>query len=249
MKRKERQHLKENELVHTINAARDFVEPRRRQLTGLLIVALLAVVIVIGVMVVRNRSRSQGQDLLAEAMVALNARVVPVGAQGPDDVPAAATLGAVGTFATEEAKLNEALPKLKTAAETYPDSDAGITARYHLAGAYAALGRQKEAMQAFDEVMQRAGDDSLYGRMAKLGKADAQAEAGELDAAITTWKELASTAAEELPVDAILMQLARAYAGQGNTEEARKTYTQIVDEHPESPYTPEAREELEGLKG
>ena len=45
------------------------------------------------------------------------------------------------------------------------------------------------------------------------------------------------------------MQLARAYAVQGNTEEARKTYTQIVDEHPESPYTPEAREELEALKG
>jgi tetratricopeptide (TPR) repeat protein len=249
MKRKERKHLRENELVHTINAARDFIEPRQRQLTGLLIVALVAVVIVIAVMVVRNRSRSQGQDLLAEAMVALNARVVPAGAQGPDDVPAAATLGAVGTFATEEAKLNAALPKLQTAAETYPDSDAGITARYHLAGAYAALGRHKEAMQAFDEVLRRAGDDSLYGRMAKLGKADAQAEAGELDAAIATWKDLASTAAEELPVDAILMQLARAYAGQGNTEEARKTYTQIVDEHPESPYTPEAREELEGLKG
>jgi TolA-binding protein len=249
MKRKERRHLKENELVHTINAARDFVEPRRQQLTALLIVSLLVIVVIVGVMAVRNRSRSQGQDLLAEAMVALNARVVPAGTQGPGDVPAAATLGAVGTFATEEEKLNAALPKLKTAAETYPDSDPGITARYHLAGAFAALGRHKEAMEAFDGVVQRAGDDSLYGRMAKLGKADAQAEAGEMDAAIATWKELASTARDELPVDAILMQLARAYAVQGNAEEARKTYTQIVDEHPESPYTPEAREELEGLKG
>ena len=249
MKRKQRHHLKENELVHTINAARDFVESRSRQITTALVVILVVAAALVVVSVVRNRSQSAGQELLAEAMVALNARVVPVGATGEDNVPAAATLGATGTFATEEAKLNAALPKLKAAAETYPDSQAGITARYHLAGALAALGRHTEAVQAFDEVIERAGDDSLYGRMALLGRADAQAEAGEVDAAIATWKELASGAGDELPVDAILMQLARAYAAQGNTEEARKTYTQIVDDHPESPYTPEAREELEGLKG
>lgn len=249
MKRKERQHLRENELVHTIHAARDFVETRKRPLTGLLAGVVIVALVVAGVVVARNRSRSQGQELLADAMVALNARVVPIGATGEDDVPAAAALGATGSFATEEEKLNAALPKLKTAAETYPDSDAGITARYHLAGALAALGRHKEAMQAFDEVVERAGRDSLYGRMAMLGKADAQAEAGEVDAAIEAWKNLASTAGDELPVDAILMQLARAYAVKGNTEEARKAFTQIVDEHPESPYTPEAREALESLKG
>lgn len=249
MKRKERHHLKENELVYTINAARDFMEPRRKQIATVLVAVLVVVAVAAAVAVVRNRSQAQGQELLAEAMVALNARVVPIGATGEDNVPAAATLGATGTFPTEEAKLNEALPKLKAAADAYPDSQAGITARYHLAGALAALGRHKEAVEAFDEVVQRAGEDSLYGRMALLGKADAQAEAGDRDAAIGTWKELASNAADELPVDAILMQLARAYAAQGNTEEARKTYTQIVDEHPESPYAPEAREALEGLKG
>lgn len=250
MKRKERLHLKENELVHTIHAARAYLEPRKRQITGIAIAIGLMAVALVAIVVVRQQSQSRGQDLLGEAMVALNARVVPAGAEGAaGDVPAAASLGATGTFSTEEAKLNAAVPKLKAAADAYPDTDAGITARYHLAGALAALGRHKEAMQAFDEVVQRAGSDSLYGRMAQLGKADAQARSGELDSAITTWKELASRQSEELPVDAILIQLARAYVEKGNTEEARKTYTQIVDQHPESPYTPEAREELENLKG
>ena len=45
------------------------------------------------------------------------------------------------------------------------------------------------------------------------------------------------------------MQLARAYVQKGNTEEARKTFTEIVDKHPDSPYSPEAREELANLKG
>jgi tetratricopeptide (TPR) repeat protein len=249
MKRKERHHLKENELVHTLNTVRDFVEPRRRQVQALLLTLLLAAAVILGIVMVRQRSQSEGQDLLAEAMVALNARVVPAGAAGAEDVPAAASLGATGTFATEEAKLNAALPKLQAAADAYPDSEAGITARYHLAGALAALGRHQEAAQAFDDVVRRAGADTLYGRMALLGKADAQANAGQLDEAITTWKDLASRESEELPVDAILMQLARAYVEKGDTEEARKAYTQIVDQHPSSPYTPEARAELENIKG
>ena len=85
--------------------------------------------------------------------------------------------------------------------------------------------------------------------MSRLGKADAQARAGQLDAAIAAWKEMAAQNADNLPVDAILMDLARAYIQKGDTEEARKAFTQIVDQHPESPYTPEARTELDNLKG
>ena len=51
------------------------------------------------------------------------------------------------------------------------------------------------------------------------------------------------------PADAILMRLAHAYAQKGNREEARKTFAEVVDKHPDSPYTPEARTELENLKG
>jgi tetratricopeptide (TPR) repeat protein len=153
-------------------------------------------------------------------------------------------MGAVGTYATESAKLTAALPKLKTAADSYPDTDAGVTARYHYAAALAALGRHAEALQAFDDVIARADRDSVYGRMARLGKADTQMQAGQLDNAIATWKELSSSTDEDLPKDAILMELGRAYAAKGNQEEARKTFSQIVDEHPTSPYTAEARAEL-----
>jgi tetratricopeptide (TPR) repeat protein len=182
-------------------------------------------------------------------MIALNAQVVPTGVTGEDGLPAAAQLGATGTFSTEEAKLNAALPKLQAAAEEYPDTDAGIQARYHMAGALAALGRHEEAIAAFDEVANRAGGDTLYGRMARLGKADAQARAGQLDAAIESWKTMAAEEADELPADAILMDLARAYVRQGNTEEARKAFTEIVDNHAQSPYATEARSELENLAG
>ena len=233
-----------------MRAAREFVEPRQQTLKT---VGIVAVVVLLGVVAVglwRERSDSRGEKELAEAMVALNAEVVPVGAQGAEGVPAAAMLGATGTFSTEEAKLKAALPKLKTAADAYPSSPSGIQARYHMAGALTSLGRYAEAMTAFDEVIKQAGEGSLYGQMALMGKADAQAQGGQLDAAIETWKGLAAkSGGEALPVDAILMELARAYVQKGNREEARKTFTEIVDKHPESPYTAEAREELENLKG
>ena len=249
MKRKERHHLKENELAHSIESARDFIETRQRQITGVVVGVVVVALGIIGFVVYRQQTQSRGSELLAQAMVALNARVVPTGTTGEENLPAGATLGATGTFSTEEAKLNAALPKLKAAADEYPDSASGITARYHMASALAALGRHQEAIQAFEEVARRSGASSLYGRMARLGGADAQARSGKLDAAIATWKDMTTANADDLPVDAILMELARAYVQKGNTEEARKAFTEIVEKHPDSPYLAEARTELENLKG
>jgi TolA-binding protein len=250
MKRQERHHLKENELVHSIEATRDFMETRKREIGMGAVAVVVIAAILAGALVYRRSTQSRGSELLAEAMVALNARVVPAGAasQG-EDIPAAASLGATGSFATESAKLNAALPKLQAAADAYPDSPAGITARYHLAGALAALARHDEAIKQFDDVVRRAGSGSIYGRMARLGKADTQARAGQVDAAIATWKEMAASTTGEFPVDAILMELGRAYTQKGDREEARKTYTQLIDQHPNSPYTSQARTELDNLKG
>jgi TolA-binding protein len=248
MKRTQRQHLKENELAHTLAAAREFIEPRRRQLTGTLLVAALIAIAVLGVVMVRQRTAARGEGLLAQAMVALNARVIPPQPGDPTDLPAAAQYGSTGTFSSEEAKLKAAVPKLKAAADAYPDSEAGVTARYHLAGAYAALGQFPDALREFDETVKRAGNDSLYGRMAKMGKADTLARSNQVDAAIAQWKELATDKNTDLPQDAILMELGRAYMAKGNKDEAKKTYTELVDQHPDSPYSSEARQELENLK-
>jgi tetratricopeptide (TPR) repeat protein len=246
MKRKERHHLKENDLAQTLVAARQAVEARRGMLTGVLLAVLLGAVVIGGIVVWQQEDDARAEQMLADAMVTFNARVIPASTAPaePGEVPAAATLGATGSYATEAAKLNAALPKLKAAADAYPETDAGITARYHYASSLAALGKNTEAIQAFDDVVSRAGGNSLYGRMAQMGKADTQARAGQLNDAIAAWKSLASSTDEDLPKDAILMELGKAYQASGNQEEARKAFTQIVDEHPTSPYTAEARAAL-----
>lgn len=246
MKRKERHQLKENEFAHILGSARDTVGNRGRQI-GLITLAVLVLAgVALGINSWRQRGNADAERMLADAMVTFNARVVPVSTEPtqPGEVPAAASIGATGSFATVAAKLTVAAPKLKAAADAYPDSEAGITARYHYGSSMAALGKYDEAVAAFDDVVRRAGADSLYGRMARLGKADTQARAGQHDAAIATWQQLASGTGDDLPKDAILMELARAYEAAGRTDEARKTFTQLVDEHPTSPYSAEARAEL-----
>jgi TolA-binding protein len=250
MKTKHRRELKQNDVAQMVAAAREFFQANGRQLTWSTGAIIVVGVAVLGLLSYRNREQAKGQDLLAQAAVVLNTAVVPVNAETkPGDAPAAAGIGAKGTFSTETQKLNAAVPKLRAAADAYPDTAAGIQARYHLAASLAALGQQKEAITQFDEVVRRAGTDSLYGRMAQLGKADAQLASGQTDAAIATWKELAARKDANLPEDAILMQLGRAYQAKGNTAEAKKTFTDIVDKHPDSPYVAEARKELGALKG
>lgn len=248
MKAKERHHLKENELAHTLGAAREFVESRTRQLTLAAFVIFLLAVVAIGIMLIRERTQGQAQALLADAMVVLDAQVIPSEPTDPTSpTPPPAAMAGTGTFTTEAEKLTAAVPKLKTAADAYPETTAGITARYHLAVTLAELGRHAEALQAYDEVISRGGDD-LYGRMARLGKAEEQARAGQHDAAIASYTELAQRKDGDLPLDAILMQLARTYAAAGKTDEAQKAFTRVVDEHPDSPYAAEARQQLEALK-
>ncbi len=246
MKTKERHQLKENELAGMLAAARENFEKHRRVVNGVLLVLLVGGTVMGGILAWRGQSDARAEQLLGEAMVTFNARVVPVTAEpaAPGEVPAAASIGATGTFPSVAAKLTAALPKLKAAADAFPETDAGITARYHYASSLASLGRHDEAVKAFDEVVARAGGESLYGRMARLGRADALVRAGQHQAAIATWKELASSTDEALPKDAILMELGKAYQAAGNTEEARKTFNQLIDEHPTSPYTTEARAEL-----
>ena len=47
----------------------------------------------------------------------------------------------------------------------------------------------------------------------------------------------------------MLLELARAYRLAGKNDDARKTLTQIVEQHADSPFVSEAKSELEKIKG
>jgi TolA-binding protein len=236
MKRTERQHLKENELERIARETRELFEQRKTETT--VVVAIVAVIAVIGLGIVvwRQQVEAKASGLLAQAVAVQEARV------GPPGMP-----GAGLTFPTEHERAQASLAKLKIAADAYPKSEAGIYARYQMAVEYMSLDDPKNAAVTYQDVIGRAGT-GIYGQMAKLGLAEAQARQGQYEPAINTYKDLAQRKDGPLPVDGILMQLGRTYLEAGKPADAKQTFTRLVDEYPESPFSGDARRELDTLK-
>ena len=240
MKRTERHHLKDNELANFAVRARHIVEDRQSQVAMVGIAVVVALGAGIGYWAWNSRVQGRADTLLADAMITGEAEVAP--APAPNS-PAATSV----SFPTAREKHQASLTKFKIAADEYPSTDAGIFARYRQAATYMALGEPKGAAEAYQQVIDRGGE-SLYGQMARLGLAEAQAQQGAFDAAIATFLEMAQRTDGPVPVDGVLVRLARVYLDADKKDDAQKTYTRLVEEFPDSPFTPEARRELDLMK-
>jgi len=248
MKTTERHHLKDNELAIALNQAQQWAGSNSKTLTTTVVAIVLVAGAVLGFLAYRNNNDNKARVLLAEAMVIEEARVMPPAPpSGTTNDPNAIGGQPPGTYPTEKAKLEAALPKFQAAADAYPSNEAGLTARYHAAKTFVTLGRFDEAVKQYDQVI--AGGSALLARSARLGKAEAQLRAAQYDPAIATLKQIIEQRDASLPAEAVLMELARAYRLAGNMEEARKTLQQVVEQHSDSQYASEAKAELEKLKG
>jgi TolA-binding protein len=244
MKSQERHKLKENEFARTVAHARAALEARRRDLIWGLVV-VIALLASVGVYAGWRQVRSgRATQLLATALAVYQAPVVPPAAPAPGSP---APVQQPGTYMTERAKLEAALPKFLEAADRYPNTDPGITARYHAASILATLGRYPEAEQKYQEVVSKAGS-TLYGRTAQLGLADAQLAQKKFDSAINIYTELTRDKNSQMPIDGVLMQLGRAYVAAGRKEDAVRAFSRVSDEYPESRYAADAKRELDAAK-
>lgn len=235
MKRTERRHLKENELQTFARDARERFEAKRRES-----LAIVAVVVVVGIAAVayfgwRERVQTRAAAMLADAAAVKEARIGPPG------------LDEGLRFVNERERAQAALTKFKAAADAYPATDDGLHARYQEAATWMTLGNPAQAAAAYQQVIDRAGD-RLQGQMARLGLAEAQAMQGQYDPAINTFKEMAQRKDGPLPIDGILMQLGRAYLGAGKRSDAQQTFNRLVEEFPDSPFSADAKREIDSLK-
>ena len=245
MKSTERHKLKGNDFAASVVKARTALAERQREVTTTVIAIVVAVAVVGAFFGWRASRNAKATNLLASALAVAEAPVVAPTPPAPGSPP---PVQQPGTFRTERERLEAALPRLLEAADKYPNTDAGITARYRAAGVLAELGRYPEAEQRYQEVVSKAGRRSIYGRTARLGLADAQLAQAKNDAALTTLKELSTDSESQLPLDGVLMQLGRAYMQAGKKDEATRAFTRIVDEFPQSLYAGEAKEKIQELK-
>lgn len=244
MKSKERHKLKENEFARTVAHASGLMQSRGREMTTYATVLVVAILIAGGFAWWRQARTAKANSLFASASAIEEAPVIAPTAPAPGSpIP----VQQAGTYPTEQAKDEAALPALMKAADAYPSTDAGIAARFHAASVLASLGRYAEAEQRYQEVVDKAGG-RVYGRTAKLGLADVQVLQGKYDSAIKIYQELSTDSKSQLPLDGVLMQMGRAYMKAGKKTEAAHAFTRVVEEFPTSAYAADARREMEEAK-
>ena len=244
MKATERHKLKENEFAKSVAHAKDVVQQRRSDITKIALVLLVLLLAVGGYSWWRAAKDNRANQALASALAVYEMPVVPVPPPAPGSPP---PVPQPGTFQSEQEKLDASLPKFLEAANAFPDSNAGIAARFHAAAILAAQGKHADAEQRYKEVVDKAGT-SIYARTARLGMGESQVAQGKYDSAIAVYSELSRDTTSTLPLDSVLMHLGRAYARAGTKEEAIRSFTRVVDEFPQSAYAADARREMEETK-
>jgi TolA-binding protein len=239
MKAQERHHLKQNEFVQAaIRLADTFTVHRDRIIVGAA-VGIVLIAVVGGYFWWQKRTSDRAGAMLGRAMAVAQAQIAPA-----PTVPGATQLP--GTYPTEAARETAALQAFQEVALTYPTTSAGIAARYHAAALLLDAGRLPEAEQGFRDAL-AAGAGTFYESMAKLGLASALAGQNKSDDAIKLLTDLSGNRDGALPVDAVLMELARTCLKAGKTADARAAFKRVVDEFPESSFVADARQRLTAL--
>jgi hypothetical protein len=245
MKRIERHKLKENDFAHSVARTREMVMQRQREVTTLVIAIVTVVLAIGGYAGYRGARNSKSTTLLATALATAEAPVIAPPPPAPGSPP---PVQAPGTFRTERERLDASLPLLQRAADGYPDTDAGITARFRLAATLAELERHSEAEQRYKEVIDKTSRKNIYHDTARLGAAQERLAQGRADEAMSALRDLATDTQSQLPADGVLMQLGHAALAAGKHDEATRAFTRVVDEFPQSPYASEAKEQVAAIK-
>ena len=238
MKGSERHRLKENELSHALEDATARLQEHRSTVMMGAGAVLLVLVAGLGYWAWTTRSQNRAQTLLGDAIVIM---------QSPVEEKPGAKPGVTG-YPTVQARAEAALAKFAEVYNAYPSTDAGVASRYYAASALAMLGRHAEAAARFQETADRAGANSFYGRVARLGVIEAHAQAKKYDEAITVAQALVNNTADDtIPRDALLMELGRVQAAAGKKAEAKQTLDKVIADFPGSPYVEEAKRMLAEL--
>jgi len=246
MKTAQRHQLKHNEVAETLQDVYGRLESNRKTIFAVIVAILVVGGAAAAMMYVSGQKNDKASAMLAEAVTVSEAQVVPpvqgVPGQPPPPPPPA------GSYPSEAARTEAALPKFIAAADAYPSTESGISARYRAAALLATLGRGQQARDQYQKVAAADGR-GLYGRMSQLALAHLDIQDKEYDAAIATLRELSLDAKGDLPIDAILLQLGQACVAAGKTTEARQALERVTTEFATSPYAADARKTLDTLKG
>ena len=227
--RKEIKHdIREDEVRNVLVRVFDFLQERPREAAGIAGACVALVLAVIGLFAYLDR---RGEAANEELAAALKIAAAPVNEEDarPEDPQEP-------SFATEEAKRT----RVKEAFGEVGGGVAGDVSGLFLADAAASEG-DAETARAIWESFLAEHEDHVLALSVRLNLIHLDRQNGRAQEVADQLQSELDSATRTLPEDVLLFELAQTLEALDQADEARDLYQRILDEHPKSPYTTEAR--------
>ncbi len=210
----------------------------------IIISGIIFFVVLIGVLSVRYRNRSN--LIKSKNFLALAKRTYYGKVRSPSDDPNI-PLGP-DEFVSYEDKYKKAMDYFEQLKAIYPDSKVSEESDFFIANCLYFLGNYDQAIEGFNNYLDKY-PNGIYPLQAKIALGDVQEAKGDFENAIKTYREILDYNQDFILLDAIYNKLGLCYEKINSFEKAKDAYQQIVINFPDSPFLEEAEEKIEFLEG
>ena len=233
MARLSRRELKTDEFADRLATVTGFFSRNRKQVLLGSGAALLAVVIVVGVLMYVRSRQTAASEVFGKALTTYHAMVVetpPAGYKLP-------------TFKTPEEKYTEAIRQFTDVSEQFGSYSVGKWARYYIALSQRELGQNAVAEQGLLAIA--ADGDANLAAVAKMALAGLYQKTSRTADAEKLYRELESSPTVMVPKPTVQIALAEMYQ-RTNPSQATAIYQQIEKDYPGTAAADQAAQMLRG---
>jgi len=232
-----RKEIKRDEFMESVGRALEWVQEHSRQLIGLAIAALVAMIVAVAVMGYAKSREEKADELLAEALRIYQAPIDPVAAS-PDNERAP-------SFASATERALQARQLFEQVQEDFGRSDAGKIASVYLGQIAAVDGDTEAARSLWQDFVAKSSDNALKVEV-QVNLMSLDRATGRGDELVTELRAQLSGPNSGLPADLLWYQLGLTLEELDRQSEANEAFQRLVEEYPQSAYAPAARERTGG---
>ncbi len=216
--------LKHDQFVDTTTHGLEWASENRRSLITTSVIALVAILIVVGSVLIYNSRATQASVAFGAAMQAY---------QTPLAVPDQPLPPGVKTYASVAERAKAANELFMAVANKYSMAPDGKVARYFGGITYLEEGQNAAAESTLKQVA--SGWNGDLAALAKLSLAQLYRQTNRDSQAIDLYNELTAKPTTTVPAGLAQLQLAELYESQGKPDLAKKIYAQLKDKDPKGP--------------
>lgn len=233
-----RKEMKRDDLATAVGKGMDYAESHARTLlVGLGVVALVAVLFLVGRVFMGNRAE-KANEALSHAMKIYQAPLEAT-APKPDDPKSP-------TFADSESRRARAKQLFEEVRKDYGSSDAADMAGLYLAQIAADEGQLDKARELWAAFVDDSPKNLLAGE-ARINLIHLDRQEGKGEDLMQRLKSMLEQEEPGLPKDVILFELAATQEALGRKQDAVQSWRKLTEEYPESPYRSEAQQKINAL--